>query len=79
MIPISTVTVGMVVGLLSSGVVLIDQVFNYPGLGVWTLQAARVFDVPAVIGAVLLGTTLFVIGSLVADLLYAILDPRIRY
>lgn len=79
MIPITTVAVGMIVGLLSSGVVFIEQVFNYPGLGVWTLQATRVFDVPAVIGVVLLGATLFVVGNLVADLLYAILDPRIRY
>lgn len=64
---------------LMAGVVITETVFNYPGLGRWGAFAAQQLDVPAVMGFALCTAGLFVLGNLAADLLYAWLDPRIRY
>lgn len=78
MIPIVTISVSLFIGLLT-GVAITETVFNFKGLGFWAVQAAGLFDVPAVIGVTLFSTTLIVLGNLLADILYARLDPRIRY
>lgn len=78
MIPIVTISVGIFVGLLA-GVAITETVFNYKGLGYWSVQAAQLYDVPAVIGVTLFGATLIVLGNLAADILYVRMDPRIRY
>lgn len=78
MIPVVTISTSLLVGLLT-GVVITETVFNYKGIGFWAVQATGLFDVPAVIGVALFVTTFVVLGNLVADILYTIVDPRVRY
>jgi peptide/nickel transport system permease protein len=63
---------------LLTGIVLIEQVFSWPGLGVLTLQAVRATDIPVVMGSVLFAGALIGVGNLIADVIAARLDPRIR-
>ena len=78
LIPITTV-VGVQAGYLLSGAVLTETVFAWPGLGTLVVQGILARDVPLVQGAVLVIALTFVLVNLVVDLLYAYLDPRIRY
>lgn len=77
-IPIVTV-VGLQLGYLLGGAILTETVFAYPGLG-WTMMNALFSrDYPLVRGGVLLMATVFIFVNLAVDILYAYLDPRIRY
>ena len=76
-IPVVTLSSLLFIGLLS-GVVITETVFDFPGIGRWGVQAAQQLDVPGVLGSALLAATLFVVANLVADILYAVVDPRIR-
>jgi ABC-type dipeptide/oligopeptide/nickel transport system permease component len=78
LIPVITVASILFVGLLG-GVIITETVFAYPGIGRWVASASLQLDVPGVMGVALLSSTLFVLGNLLADLLYALVDPRIRY
>jgi ABC-type dipeptide/oligopeptide/nickel transport system permease component len=78
LIPITTV-VGVQAGYLLSGAVLTETVFAWPGLGTLVVQGILARDVPLVQGAVLVIALTFVLVNLAVDLLYAYLDPRIRY
>lgn len=78
MLPIVTMIGASLAGLLS-GAVLTETVFNIPGLGRAILTAIGERDYPVVMGAVLWLALLFVMLNLIVDLLYAALDPRIRY
>lgn len=78
MIPVVTV-VGVQMGTLFGGTVVIEQIFGLPGMG-WTfVNGIYQRDYPTVQGAVLMLAGTFVLVNLVVDLLYAYLDPRIRY
>jgi peptide/nickel transport system permease protein len=61
------------------GVVVIEEVFFWPGIGQLTLTAIENRDIPLIQGTVLVIALVFMISNLVADLLYAYFDPRIRY
>ncbi len=63
---------------LIGGSVLIETVFAWPGLGSLTVAAARAVDMPLLLAIVLAGAVLVVVGNLVADLLYRVVDPRVR-
>jgi len=76
-IPVITVASIMFVQLLG-GVLITETVFAYPGIGRWVAQAALQLDIPGVMGVALLTSTLFVFGNLIADVMYAVVDPRIR-
>ncbi|WP_246001303.1 ABC transporter permease [Oceanobacillus piezotolerans] len=65
-------------GELFGGAVLAEQVFSYPGLGQAVVQAGLGGDVPLLLGIVLFTTIFVYIGNLLADLLYRVIDPRIR-
>lgn len=78
LIPIITL-IGLTLPAVVSGAVIVEAVFNYPGMGLLTVQAADNHDIPIVLGTTLVATVATVIGSLVADVLYVIVDPRIRY
>jgi peptide/nickel transport system permease protein len=78
LVPIVTVT-GLQLASLLGGVIVIEVVFAWPGLGQMTLDAVRARDYPVVQGAVLLFATTFLVVNLLVDLLYAALDPRIGY
>ncbi len=65
-------------GELFGGAVLAEQVFSYPGLGRATVEAGIRGDIPLLLGIVLFSTVFVVSGNIIADLLYRIIDPRIR-
>jgi len=69
---------GELAGLLSVGV-LIESVFSWPGIGLYTAQSISSDDYSAIMGTSLLLTVTFVLVNLGVDLLYAVIDPRIRY
>jgi peptide/nickel transport system permease protein len=77
LIPVITV-IGIQIGGLMGGSVIIEQIFGLPGVGWWLLQAIYNRDYPVVQVAALLLATVFVLINLVVDLLYAVIDPRIR-
>jgi peptide/nickel transport system permease protein len=78
LVPVVTVT-GVQLAYLLSGVVVVEVVFAWPGLGQLALQAVESRDYPVLQGAVLLFAVFFLLVNLVVDLLYAALDPRISY
>lgn len=78
LIPIVTV-IGLQLGSLLGGAVLTETVFSWPGVGSYTVDAILKSDYPVVQGAVVLMATIFVLVNLIVDILYASLDPRIKY
>jgi len=78
MIPIITV-IGLQMGFLLGGVVVIESVFALPGMGRLVVDAINQRDYPMVQGVILLLTGIVMLTSLVVDLMYAYVDPRIRY
>jgi len=77
LVPIVTV-VGLELGGLLGGAVITEQLFSWPGIGALAVRAMRDRDGPVIVGTVLVGAVSIVVASLVVDLLYALLDPRIR-
>ena len=69
---------GLALPLLASGSVVIETIFSWPGLGQVFYNAARARDIPLVLGGTLLATAVVLVGNLLADLLYAVVDPRVR-
>jgi peptide/nickel transport system permease protein len=78
LIPILTL-IGLSLPAIVSGAVVTETVFNYPGMGLLTVNAALNDDIPLVLGTTLVATVATVVGSLLADILYAVADPRIRF
>ncbi|MBR0645995.1 ABC transporter permease [Roseomonas hellenica] len=78
LIPIVTV-VGIIVSLLLSGAVVTEALFSLPGMGLLLTQAVLNRDYPMVQGGLLLVTAFLVAVNIAVDVLYAILDPRVRY
>ena len=77
-IPIATFLGPAITGLLG-GAVLTEAVFSWPGLGRLSLGAALSHDYPLVMGLVLIGSMTTILGYIVSDILYALIDPRIRF
>jgi peptide/nickel transport system permease protein len=78
MIPIVTY-LGLLFAGLIGGAVFIESVFARPGLGRFAIQAINARDMPQIQGIVLFGAALYVIMNLIVDILYSVIDPRIRY
>jgi peptide/nickel transport system permease protein len=77
---LSTITLlGLSIPYIFSGALIVEELFNYPGMGLLFWNAAVSRDYPVVIGVALIVALATVAGNLLADLLYAIADPRIRY
>ena len=76
--PIITVF-GLDIGILLGGAILTETVFNIPGIGRLSYEAIVRSDLPVIQGTVLLGAFFIVIANLVVDIVYAFLDPRVRY
>lgn len=76
-LPIVT-SLGMSFGALLGGTVIIESIFAMPGLGTLMINAIRSKDIPQVMGSVLFLATMFCIVMLIIDILYAILDPRVK-
>jgi peptide/nickel transport system permease protein len=77
-VPIVTV-IGIGIGLLVGGVVVTESVFNIPGLGRLTVDAVLGRDYPTIQAVILVFSFVYVIINLAVDLVYCLLDPRIRY
>jgi len=78
LIPVVT-TVGLQVGTLLAGAILTETIFSWPGIGKWLVEAIHRRDYPAVQGGILLSATVIVGVNLVVDLLYGVINPRIRH
>jgi peptide/nickel transport system permease protein len=78
LLPVVTL-VGLQLGLLLSGAVLTETIFAIPGLGRLAITSVLARDYPVVEGVVLIAAAIFVLANLAVDVLYAYLDPRIRY
>jgi peptide/nickel transport system permease protein len=76
--PIVT-TAGLDIGVLLGGVILTEHVFNIPGIGTLAYESILNGDLPMIQGTVLLGAFFIVIANLIVDILYAFIDPRVRY
>lgn len=77
MIPVATVSGSMVLGLLG-GVVIVETVFDYKGIGLLTATGAQQLDYTLILGTTLFYGLLLVATNLVVDVLYAVIDPRVR-
>jgi peptide/nickel transport system permease protein len=78
LLPIITV-LGLQIPRLFGGAVVIETIFNIPGIGLTLVQAMNTKDYPLIMGGILIAGFMVLISSLVADIAYAIADPRIRY
>ena len=75
----TTITVVSVqVGYLVGGLVVVETLFSYPGIGQLILNAATGHDLPTLEAAVLMIALIYTIANFIADVLYAVLNPRIR-
>ena len=77
LLPVVTL-IGLSSPVLVSGSVVIETVFSWPGMGQVAFNAARARDIPLVLGVTLIGAAAVILGNLVADVLYAVVDPRVR-
>ena len=71
--------VGIVLGYLLGGSVLVERIFNWPGIGLYAWNALLSNDLAAIQGFILLVAAIYICLNLTTDLLYAFVDPRIRY
>jgi peptide/nickel transport system permease protein len=78
LLPLITI-VATVYGYLLGGVVLVENIFAWPGLGRYVFTAITSSDYPAVQGFILYATTLYVLLFLIVDVLYIVVDPRLRH
>ena len=77
LIPVVTL-LGGALGTLIGGAVIVEQVFSWPGLGRLVIEAVSKRDYPLIMGSVLISGLLYILGLLVSDVLYVLVDPRIR-
>ena len=75
--PIMTM-IGMQAGGMIGGTVLIEKIFNWPGLGTYAMVSIQNFDLYVVAGIAMMMSFVFVIISLIIDVLYVVIDPRVR-
>ncbi|MBX3080225.1 MAG: ABC transporter permease [Anaerolineae bacterium] len=77
LIPVVTL-LGGALGTLLGGAVIVEQVFSWPGLGRLVIEAVSKRDYPVIMGSVLISGILYIVGLLISDMLYVLVDPRIR-
>jgi len=69
---------GLYLPFLFSGAIIVESIFGWPGMGSVVLDSINKRDVPVVTAVAIVGTTMVIVGSMVADILYAVVDPRVR-
>jgi len=77
-VPIATLVGLSLPGVLTAGLV-VEQVFNFPGVGLEYFNAATTDDYQVMLGVTVIVALVTVVGNLIADVGYAVLDPRVRY
>jgi peptide/nickel transport system permease protein len=75
--PIVTIA-GLDLGALLGGAIVTESVFSYPGVGLLSLQAIQAQDLPVIMGVTILGSLFIVVANIVVDILYVVVDPRVR-
>jgi peptide/nickel transport system permease protein len=75
--PIVTIF-GLDLGLLLGGAILTETTFSLPGIGKYAVDAIKLNDLPKVLGVTMLGATFIIFANLIVDILYAVVDPRVR-
>ena len=78
LLPIVTV-IGMEIPVLFGGSIIVEQIFNWPGLGLLTMNAILGRDYPLIMGVCLLSAVVVLAANLLTDIVYALVDPTIRY
>ncbi|MBR0217556.1 MAG: ABC transporter permease, partial [Clostridia bacterium] len=78
LLPIVTV-IGMQIPTLFGGAVIVEQMFSWPGLGLVTMSAVTGRDYPVIMGVCLLSAVVVLASNLLTDILYAVVDPTIKY
>jgi peptide/nickel transport system permease protein len=78
LIPILTL-IGLSIGFIFSGALIVEALFNYPGMGLRFWNAALTRDYPVILGIIVVAALATVLGNLLADIMYAVADPRVRY
>ena len=76
--PVVTV-IGLQVGTLLAGAVLTETIFSWPGIGKWLIDSISRRDYPVVQGGILLIATMIIVVNLLVDILYGVINPRIRH
>jgi peptide/nickel transport system permease protein len=76
-IPILTM-IGLQFGWLLQGTLVVETIFSYPGIGYYAIRAILQKDLPAILGVTVVITMMFVLVNFIVDLLYTVVDPRIR-
>ncbi len=71
--------IGIDIGFLLGGSIVTEGIFNVPGIGQLVFFAIKSNDTPVIIGVITILTIVFLVANLIVDILYAALDPRIRY
>jgi peptide/nickel transport system permease protein len=75
--PILTV-VGLAFGNVMTGTVLVENIFSWPGIGQYSYRSATALDLPAIVGVMLFVAIVYILVNMVVDILYGVVDPRIR-
>jgi peptide/nickel transport system permease protein len=70
--------IGLDIGIFMSGVVVVENVFGWPGIGQLMWQAIQSLDIPIIMGVTIVAACFIVLGNLIADLISPLIDPRIR-
>jgi peptide/nickel transport system permease protein len=70
--------IGIDIGLFMSGIVVVESVFGWPGIGQLAWQAIQRVDIPVIMGVTMVSATAIVLGNLLADLVAPLIDPRIK-
>jgi len=78
LLPVVT-NIGLEIPFLFTGAIVTETIFSWPGIGKLTIDATREFDYPTLMGVLLVTSVLVVFANLLADIAYAIVDPRIQY
>ena len=78
LIPVVT-TIGLQVGMLLAGAILTETIFSWPGIGKWMVDSISQRDYPVVQGGLLLIALIVMMVNLIVDLLYGLINPRIRH
>jgi len=78
LLPVVT-NIGLEIPFLFTGAIVTETIFSWPGIGRMTIEATRSFDYPTLMGLLLITSILVVLANLIADITYAIVDPRIQY
>jgi peptide/nickel transport system permease protein len=78
LIPLVTM-IGLTLPVLLSGSIILEQIFSWPGMGKLFFESIRERDYPTLMGLLLMFSVLTLLGQMLADFLYAVVDPRVTY